>query len=68
MSQESARYRVRSEDHSIPGTTDELVIPVDDFGLAVRLAARLSGPMQYGWVDDLTGERLYAAGPTKLSA
>ena len=62
-------FRVVSLDYSIPGTSDELVVPdIQDFGLAARLAARLSGPTCRAWVEDAAGTRLFEAGPLALSA
>ena len=68
---EPFRYplRVVSEDWSIPGTSDNLVVPdLSDFGLAARIAARMSGPTASARVEDATGRKLFEAGPVALSA
>jgi hypothetical protein len=61
--------RVVSQEYSLPGTTDDLIIPgLQDFSLATRMAARLSGPTCRAWVEDAKGTRLFEAGPLALSA
>ena len=61
--------RVVSQDYSIPGTTDDLIVPdLADLGLAVRMAARMSGPDCRAWVEDAAGTKVFEAGPVTSAA
>lgn len=62
-------YCVVCQDWSIPGTTDELILPdIGDFGRAAYLAACLSGPTCRAWVEDAAGKKLFEAWPVERSA
>lgn len=61
-------FRVVSQDRSIPGTTDELIVPdIDDFARAVDLAGRLTGPSCRAWIEDAEGTPLWQSWSTKQS-
>lgn len=56
--------RVVSQDYSIPGNTDDLVVPdLGDFDTAARMAARMSGPTCRAWVEDAAGTKIFESGP-----
>lgn len=62
-------FRVVSQDWSIAGTTDDLIVPdIGDFGRAAYLAACLSGPTSRAWVEDADGKKLFEAWPVARTA
>jgi hypothetical protein len=69
MQRRCGPFRVISQDRSIPGTTDDLIVPdIEDFVRAVDLAGRLTGPTCRAWIEDAEGTRLWQSWPTKQSA
>ena len=61
--------RVVSQDYSIPGTTDDVIVPdIRDLEEAIRLAADMSGPTCHAWVEDAAGTKTFEAGPVAVRA
>jgi hypothetical protein len=60
----SRPYRVVCQDWSIPGTTDDLIVPnIGDFSRATKVAVSLSGPTCRAWVEDADGKKVFEAWP-----
>lgn len=65
----SVPYRVVCQDWSIPGTTDDLIVPnIGDLSRATKVAISLSGPTCRAWVEDADGRKVFEAWPAERSA